>query len=72
MPFYDDFQKIFWQVLLAFILSMPLYIITSDRDKAFFIFIYVIGVFVCIEMYFLIKWIFVYSKEKSQLKNPKI
>ncbi len=63
MPFCEDFNKIFWQVLIGFLISTPLAMITTPINKIWLIIVYVITVFIILEIYFLIKWFFVYRKE---------
>ena len=56
MPFRDDFNRILWSVLLGFIIFVSLAIITIPKENIIYIIIYCIAVFVCFEIYFLLKF----------------
>jgi len=62
MPFHEDFNKIFWSVIVGFILSTPLIIFTIPNEKIIYVIIYIIIVMILFEIYFIIKWILVYRK----------
>ena len=68
MPFHEDFDKSFWSVIAGFIISTPLIILTIPKEKIIFIIVYAFLVFICFEVYFLVKWFFVYRKENKYLK----
>ena len=63
MPFREDFDKVFWSVLLAFIISIPLAILSIPKENIVYVVIYTIVVFIGFEIYFFIKWLLVYRKE---------
>ena len=63
MPFYEDFDKVFWSVILAFIISIPMAILSIPKENIVYIIIYTIVILIGFEIYFLIKWLLVYRKE---------
>lgn len=70
MHFREDFDKVFWSVLLAFIISIPITILSIPKENIIYVVIYVIVIFIGFEIYFFIKWLLVYRSVKS-LRVPR-
>ena len=72
MPFHEDFDKVFWSVLAGFMISLPLIILTIPKEKIIHVIIYTISVFIFFEIYFFIRWLLFYRKEKIKFNTRQL